>query len=152
MPVADVVPAGTPPKQSNSSVIVDAAVLLKLYRRLAGRRSESKWAASSPTWSASPTRRRCSAAIELVEGDERTTVAVPHAFVENQGDDWTHTSAYLDRLLEEARLLPGTPDKPDDAARHAAYLNRIRQIGRRTAELHLALSSRGTWPPSRPSR
>ena len=45
-------------------------------------------------------------------GYPRGTIAVAHAFRENQGDDWSNTGAYLDRLLEEARLLPEAPDTP----------------------------------------
>jgi maltose alpha-D-glucosyltransferase/alpha-amylase len=81
--------------------------------------------------------------IELQSGEERTTLVVLHAFIENQGDDWTHTNSYLDRFLEEERLLtPAAAENCDEPGRHAAFLNRIRQIGRRTAELHLALASR----------
>ncbi len=43
--------------------------------------------------------------VELVEGDEHSAIAIVHAFVENQGDAWTVTSAYLDRFVEEQRLL-----------------------------------------------
>jgi maltose alpha-D-glucosyltransferase/alpha-amylase len=79
-------------------------------------------------------------AVELIEKEERSTVAVLHGLIENQGDAWTHATAYLDRFVEEASVLP--PDAMVDPERHAAFLNRIRQIGRRTAELHLALASR----------
>jgi maltose alpha-D-glucosyltransferase/alpha-amylase len=44
-------------------------------------------------------------AIELEENGVRSAVAVVHRFVENQGDAWTVTSAYLDRFVEEQRLL-----------------------------------------------
>jgi maltose alpha-D-glucosyltransferase/alpha-amylase len=75
----------------------------------------------------------------LVEGESHSALAVVHRFVENQGDAWTVTSAALDRLVEEQRLLP-----PDDAMKEsesAALLQqRIRQIGRRTAEMHLAFA------------
>ena len=42
--------------------------------------------------------------VELVEGNSKSAIAVVHAFVENQGDAWTVTSAYLDRFVEEQRL------------------------------------------------
>jgi maltose alpha-D-glucosyltransferase/alpha-amylase len=124
-------------------VIVDAAVLLKFRRRLAAPAIEVElghFLTDTVGFAHAPALL---GSVVLVAGEKHTSVAVAHAFIENQGDDWTHTGAYLDRLLEEARLLPETPGKPDTPTRHAAYLNRMRQIGRRTAELHLALSSRG---------
>ena len=130
-------------EQSNSSVIIDDKVVLKLYRRLGGSSAEvemGRFLTDSAGYANTPALL---GTIELRDKEEHATVAVLHAFVGNQGDDWKHTNAYLDRLLEEARLLvAGAPAEAQDASRHAAYLNRVRQIGRRTAELHLALSSR----------
>jgi maltose alpha-D-glucosyltransferase/alpha-amylase len=60
--------------------------------------------------------------------------------VQNQGDAWTVTSAYLDRFVEEQRLL--TAEAAGHSDEQAAYLRRMDQIGRRVAELQLALASR----------
>ena len=47
-------------EQSNSSLIVDDAVMLKIFRRIAPASiPRSRWAASSPRPPTSPTRRRC---------------------------------------------------------------------------------------------
>jgi maltose alpha-D-glucosyltransferase/alpha-amylase len=127
---------------SSSSVVVDQAVLLKFRRRLAAPAIEvelGRFLTDVVGFAHAPALL---GSIVRVVGEEHTSVAVAHAFVENQGDDWTNTNSYLDRFLEEALLLPEAGDKPDDRNRHAAYVNRVRQIGRRTAELHLALSSR----------
>ena len=43
--------------------------------------------------------------VELVKGDNKTAIAIVHAFVQNQGDAWTVTWAYLDRFVDEQRLL-----------------------------------------------
>src|SRR6202011_3258365 len=59
--------------------------------------------------------------VELVEGDSRSAIAVVHAFVENQGDAWTVTSAYLDRFVEEQRLL-ATSDRRGESEEQIAYL------------------------------
>jgi len=126
-------------EQSNSTVLVDRSYVLKIYRRLVagidpeiemGRFLIEVGYANAPALLGSA---------ELVEEDGSSALAVLHQFIENQGDEWTHSAAYLDRFLEEERLL--SPDAPAPSDRHAAYLNRIRQIGRRTAELHIALSS-----------
>ena len=43
--------------------------------------------------------------LELTVDDTCTALAVVHGFVENQGDAWTVTSAYLDRFVDEQRVL-----------------------------------------------
>jgi maltose alpha-D-glucosyltransferase / alpha-amylase len=78
--------------------------------------------------------------IELEESGARSAFAVVHGFVQNQGDAWTVTNAYLDRFVEEQRLL--TADAAGHSDEQAAYLRRMDQIGRRVAELQLALASR----------
>jgi maltose alpha-D-glucosyltransferase / alpha-amylase len=62
-----------------------------------------------------------------------------HAFVENQGDAWTVTGHYLDRFVEEQRLL--TTDTPSESDEQTSYLRRAVQIGQRVAEMQLALAS-----------
>src|SRR6266567_5887572 len=37
--------------------------------------------------------------VEFVENDKRYAIAAVHALVENQGDGWTVSSAYLDRFI-----------------------------------------------------
>ena len=63
-----------------------------------------------------------------------------HGFVQNQGDAWTVTNAYLDRFVEEQRLL--TAEAAGHSDEQTAYLRRMDQVGRRVAELQLALASR----------
>ncbi|CAL8968408.1 Glucosamine kinase [Rhodoplanes sp. P11] len=139
-PIAVVRPAGV--EQTNSTALVDASFVLKVYRRLtpglAPEVEMGRFLTDATDFRNTP---HLMGTIELIEaGRETTTVAVLHQFVENQGDAWGHTAAMLDRLAEDARMGPvgeGAAAAPDPAA-----LARIRQIGRRTAELHLALASR----------
>src|SRR5581483_8242083 len=86
--------------------------------------------------------------VELAQGDERSAVAVVHAFVENQGDAWSVTGAYLDRFVEEQRLL--TPESPSESDEQAAYLRWMVQTGRRLAEMQLALASHSEIDDFRP--
>jgi len=79
-------------------------------------------------------------AVELEEDGTRNAVAVVHGFVQNQGDAWTVTSAYLDRFVEEQRLLRAEAAGESDEL--GAYLLRMQQVGRRVAELQRALASR----------
>jgi len=43
--------------------------------------------------------------VEFVENDKRYAIAAVHALVENQGDGWTVSSAYLDRFIDDHRVL-----------------------------------------------
>jgi maltose alpha-D-glucosyltransferase/alpha-amylase len=71
------------------------------------------------------------------------TLAVLQGYVSNQGDGWTYTVEYLQRHLElrEGRAEPEPPDA------HGAYLELVRTLARRTAEMHLAFA-RATGDPA----
>jgi len=77
---------------------------------------------------------------ELVEGDARYAIATVHAFVANQGDGWTVSSAYLDRFVDKQRLL-GASDHAGGGEELTPYLRYMSQAGRRAAEMHLALAA-----------
>jgi maltose alpha-D-glucosyltransferase/alpha-amylase len=51
---------------------------------------------------------------ELIEGEQHSSIGVVHAFVANQGDGWTVTSGYLDRFVDEQRLL-ATGEHPNES-------------------------------------
>lgn len=73
---------------------------------------------------------------ELIDPDGgRCALATLHTQVQNQGDAWTVTSGYLDRFVEERRLLH------DGDGEEQVPLRQMTQIGRRLAELHLALAA-----------
>src|SRR5262249_3831814 len=78
--------------------------------------------------------------VELEENGARSAVAVVHGFVQNQGDAWAVTSACLDRFVEEQRLL--TAEAAGHSDEQTAYRRRMDHVGRRVAELQLALASR----------
>ncbi|HEX5233238.1 MAG TPA: maltose alpha-D-glucosyltransferase [Bradyrhizobium sp.] len=139
-------------EQSNSTALVDNDYVVKVYRKLepgsnpeieVGRfLTEVAGFANSPALLGS---------VELVEGDNRSqsAVAVVHAFVENQGDGWTVTSAYLDRFIDEQRLLAKS-EHPGASEEQVPYLRYMSQTGRRVAEMHLALASRDDLPDFAP--
>jgi maltose alpha-D-glucosyltransferase / alpha-amylase len=142
-------------EQSNSTALVDSDYVVKLYRKLepginpeieVGRfLTEVAGFANTPALLGS---------VELVEGNTTSAVAIVHAFVENQGDAWTVTSAYLDRFVEEQRLLP-TSERPGESEEQIPYLRYMSQTGRRVAEMHLALAGSSEFPdftpqPTRP--
>ena len=125
----------------SSTALVDADYVVKLYRKLEGGinpeietgrfLTEVAGFANTPALLGS---------VELIEGEKRNAIAVVHAQVGNQGDAWTLTAAYLDRFLEEQRLL-AADGEVRESEEQIAYLLHMSQIGRRTAELHLAFGS-----------
>ncbi len=80
--------------------------------------------------------------VELVEGNQKSAIAAVHAFVENQGDGSTVTSAYLDRFVDEQRLLTSS-GQAGESEEQPPYLRYMSQTGRRVAEMHLALADTG---------
>jgi len=78
--------------------------------------------------------------VEFLEGQQRSTVATLHAQVAHQGDGWTVTAAYLDRFVDDQRLLAANGHSGKDEEQ-IPYLRIMSQAGRRMAELHQALAS-----------
>jgi maltose alpha-D-glucosyltransferase/alpha-amylase len=142
--------AGPPPEvktivpidreQSNSSVIVNNRYVVKVLRRVtAGAHPEfemGRYLADVAHFQNSPPLL---GTVELIEGETRTALCAVHAFIENQGDAWGITGASLDRLIDEQRLVPD--EAATETSEMTSMLQRMRQIGRRTAELHRALAS-----------
>src|SRR5690606_5997627 len=58
------------------------------------------------------------------------------------------TAAALDRLIDEHRVLAA--ETPPESLEHASMLQRMRQIGKRTAEMHLAFTASDEDPAFRP--
>jgi len=142
-------------EQSNSTALVDEDYVVKIYRKLEvgvnpeieiGRfLTEVAGFANSPPLLGT---------VELIEGERRSAIGVVHAFVPNQGDAWTVTSAYLDRFVDEQRLL-AVGDESKESEDQVSYLRYMSQTGKRVAEMHLALASNKDLPdfapePTRP--
>ncbi|MFL4982586.1 MAG: maltose alpha-D-glucosyltransferase [Xanthobacteraceae bacterium] len=136
-------------EQSNTTAIIDDRFVVKMFRRLqSGEHPETeigRFLTDTVQFRNAPLFL---GAMELREGDASSTLAVAHAFVQNQGDAWTVTNAYLDRFIDEQRVL--TPDTPARSNELTSYLQRMRQIGRRTAELQNALANRPDIPAFAP--
>jgi maltose alpha-D-glucosyltransferase / alpha-amylase len=86
--------------------------------------------------------------LELVEDDKRSALAVVHGFVENQGEAWTVTSAYLDRFVEEQRLLASEDDA--ESSELTAYQRVMELTALRLGEMQIALASRDDIPDFQP--
>jgi maltose alpha-D-glucosyltransferase / alpha-amylase len=137
-------------EQSNSTALVDNDYVVKIYRKLvSGINPEIEIGRFLTEVAGFANTPALLGSVELVEGNQTSAVAIVHAFVENQGDAWTVTSAYLDRFVEEQRLLAAS-EHPGENEEQVPYLRYMSQTGRRVAEMHLALASTGEFPDFAP--
>jgi len=124
-----------------SSVLVDADYMVKLFRKLEGGINPAieigRFLTDVAGFANTPAML---GSAELIEGDTRSAIAIVHVQVGNQGDAWTVSAAYLDRLIEEQHLL-AADNENREGEEQTAYMRHLSQIGRRAAELHLALAS-----------
>jgi maltose alpha-D-glucosyltransferase / alpha-amylase len=130
-------------EKSNSTALIDNDYVVKLFRKLdPGVNPEievGRFLTEVVGFANTPAMLGYA---ELIEGNNKSAIATVHAFVENQGNTWTVTSAYLDRFVDEQRLL-GTSEHATESEEQTPYLRYMSQIGKRLAELHLALASNG---------
>jgi maltose alpha-D-glucosyltransferase/alpha-amylase len=146
-------------EQSNTSVKYGEQFILKLFRRLAeglnpdlelGRFLTERGFAHSPP---------VAGTIEYRKGrHEPVTLAILHGFVPNEGDAWEYTLDLLGHYFEDAMarqadgVAPLAPEghmldlaesePPQEVFQMIGnYLESARLLGRRTAQLHVLLSS-----------
>ncbi|HVT99704.1 MAG TPA: maltose alpha-D-glucosyltransferase, partial [Acidobacteriaceae bacterium] len=141
-------------EQSNTSAIFDDRLIMKLFRRQQPGRNpdveigrflteEAKFANIPPFGGSLEVRRP--------NEEEPSTVVLLQGLVQNEGDGWQWTLDELDRYYESTASLrtpvspavgPESSDPHPDARHHAGfYLDAAAVLGRRTAEMHLALAS-----------
>ena len=131
-------------EQSNVSVIVGNAVLLKIYRRLLpGTQPEvevARFLSQVAGYQNTPAYLG-SAELRLQDGTT-SALAAAFAYVNNQGDGWTVITDALGRLLEETAMshgaFPATTVGTTAESLFAFPLDLGMPLGRRTAEMHAA--------------
>ena len=126
---------------SNTVVVIGERLLLKGYRRL--RAGTSPELEMGLYLTEVVHYRNCAPLAGVLEytgnDGEPKLLALLQAYIANQGDGWTYSLEYLRRHLEVHRTAPATDALPSNA--HEAYLNLIRVLAVRTAELHAALAT-----------
>jgi maltose alpha-D-glucosyltransferase/alpha-amylase len=138
-------------EQSNSTALVDSDYVVKLYRKLEpGINPEIEMGRFLTEVAGFANTPALLGSVELVEGDKKSAIAIIHAFVENQGDGWTVTAAYLDRYVDEQRLLAASQHTSESDEQVVPYLRYMAQTGRRVAEMHVALASNKDIPDFAP--
>ncbi|MGH7351027.1 MAG: alpha-glucosidase C-terminal domain-containing protein, partial [Candidatus Methylomirabilales bacterium] len=152
-------PAIMKAEQSNTSVVYGDRLVLKVFRRLdQGINPDLEIGRFLTERAAFAHIPPVAGALEYRRGrSEPITVAVLEAFVPNQGDAWRYTldalGGYFERALASSEMQVATLPKepllslcerdPPPVLREITgpYLASAELLGRRTAELHVALSN-----------
>jgi len=137
-------------QSSNTTVALGERLFLKAYRRLqSGASPEVEVGRFLTEVARFPNIVPVAGAVEYVaNGGDTMTLAVLHAYVENQGDGWTYTLNYLERYLEQCRVATAPVGAPEEI--HGGYLALMHTLGQRTAELHKALVHTSADPAFNP--
>ena len=140
-----------PAEQSNSSLILGTAAILKLLRRgEPGIHPEIEMSAyltangytNSPPLLGVVTRHHDKA--------EPRAIVVLQGFVRNQGDAWAWSLDTLSQLADEQAVLDD--DAPEEPASSNIYVAFAHVIGTRLAELHAVLAGPTEDPAFKPER
>lgn len=156
-------------EQSNTSIRFGDRLILKLFRRIEpGPNPDLEVGAYLTDVAGFGNTPPVLGGLEYrPRGGEPWSLAILQAFVPNQGDAWRHTleaaAAFLARAAargappDQALLPAGTlldraaaPPHPELAGLVGPYLEAARLLGRRTAELHLALAAHPELPAFAP--
>jgi maltose alpha-D-glucosyltransferase/alpha-amylase len=135
-------------EQSNTAIVYGDRLFMKLFRRLEpGVNTDleiTRFLNEETSFEATP---KLAGAIEYetAAGGEPTTIALVQSFTPNSGDAWRYTLDSIGRYFE--RVLSGSSAGEDAFAN---YIRDAQQLGRRTAQLHAALASRGDIPAFAP--
>ena len=150
-------------EQSNTSIVYGDLLILKLFRRIEPGTNPDLEIGLQLTERAHYDRvPPVAGAFEYAgPGGEPATLAMMQDLIKSQGDGWTHALGELGRFYEDvgdesAPRVDGTAwltdSTPLESAVRAmgAYLGTAATLGRRTAEMHLALASDSTNPAFAP--
>jgi maltose alpha-D-glucosyltransferase / alpha-amylase len=150
-------------EQSNTSAILGGKFILKIFRRVGEGENPDfeigRYLTEKTQLTCVP---QVAGALEYRAADgDRYTLAILHEFVANQSDAWVYTLDELDRYIEriESELGGAAPSaealprgvsllalsamKPPEPAQEmiGPYLQSAELLGKRTAEMHLALAA-----------
>jgi maltose alpha-D-glucosyltransferase/alpha-amylase len=137
-------------EQSNTSIIYDDRLILKLFRRAQpGSNPDvevTRYLTETRPFDGVPP---LAGTIEYVPDDgEVWDLGLLQGFVPNQGEGWSWTIETLGRYYEQCVPLSGEAAPPVDGDK--VSLDSAAALGRRTADLHLALADAGGTPAFAP--
>jgi trehalose synthase-fused probable maltokinase len=128
-------------EQSNSTALVGQDYVVKLYRHIEPGQNPEIEMGHFLTEAANFTHTPALLGhLEAVHASTSYALAIVHAFVPNRGDAWTwsadHLSIYLDAMAK------GSEERDKALTARRDYLQWVRRLGCRVAEMHRALASR----------
>jgi maltose alpha-D-glucosyltransferase/alpha-amylase len=126
---------------SNTALRVGDKLFLKLYRKLqSGVNPEVEIGRFLTDVAHFPNIVPVGGTVEY-QGDDGNVYALAllQSFVMNQGDGWEYTLNYLVRFLEDRRAVASGGPIPEDV--HGGWIELVKMLAQRTAELHVALAS-----------
>jgi maltose alpha-D-glucosyltransferase/alpha-amylase len=125
-------------EQSNSSLIVDDAVMLKIFRKLSpGAHPEAEMSRYLTAQDFANTPPMLGEVLRVTNDGERWSLAVAQGFVRNQGDGWAWTLDQFSRALDDIATHADAESSTDDIA---DYKTIAAMIGRRLGEMHAVLA------------
>ncbi|MDR6936150.1 maltose alpha-D-glucosyltransferase [Luteibacter sp. 3190] len=137
-------------EQSNSSMILHDAGVVKLFRRTsAGVNPEVEMGRFLTEHGYANTAPLLGEVVRVGEHGERTTLAVLQGFLRNQGDAWRWTLDFLRRSYDE---YGHSADDERRAEIEAGYDAFAAAVGTRLAELHALLAKPSELPAFSPEK
>ncbi|MGA7777082.1 MAG: maltose alpha-D-glucosyltransferase [Paraburkholderia sp.] len=133
-------------EQSNSSLIIADAVVLKLVRRLvAGIHPEAEISRYLTKIGYANTAPLYGEVVRVDPAGVPHTLCILQGFIDNQGDAWNWALDYLRRTIDDLALAveadDGMPDREKEAEAIDGYRAMAGIIGKRLGELHVVLAS-----------
>jgi maltose alpha-D-glucosyltransferase/alpha-amylase len=122
-------------EQSNSSLIVGDAVVVKMFRRLAGgEHPEAEMGRYLTAQSFTHAPPLLGEVVRTTRDGAPVTLAIALAFVRNQGDAWSWTIDRLTRALEDLTVQAASVDSQTPQLADCIAL--AAEIGRRLGQMH----------------
>ncbi|MBV8837597.1 MAG: maltose alpha-D-glucosyltransferase [Alphaproteobacteria bacterium] len=138
-------------EQSNSSLIVDDAVMLKIFRRVSpGIHPESEMNRYLTLRGFAHVPAHYGEIVRLSDKGERYSLAVAQAFVRNQGDAWSWALDQFNRALDELSTRQDGGEEGED--KFADYTAVAAAIGKRLGEMHAILARPSEDPAFAPEQ
>ncbi|MGF6753191.1 maltose alpha-D-glucosyltransferase [Paraburkholderia sp. GAS42] len=142
-------------EQSNSSLVIADAIVLKLVRRLVdGVHPEAEMSRYLTQIGYQNTAPLLGEVVRVDPAGVPHTLAILQGFVDNQGDAWNWALDYLRRVVDELALATDgneqSPDRMNEEEAIEGYRSLAGIIGKRLGELHVALASPSDDPAFAP--
>ncbi|MFC0401343.1 maltose alpha-D-glucosyltransferase [Paraburkholderia rhizosphaerae] len=141
-------------EQSNSSLVIADAIVLKLVRRLmSGVNPEAEMTRYLTQHGYANTGPLYGEVVRVDPQGVPHTLSILQGFIDNQGDAWNWALDYLRRTIDELALaIDGEPtqDRINEDEAFEGYASFIGVIGKRLGELHVILAAPSDDPAFAP--